>query len=870
MLLNSLRLNKSSLVVSPSHTSPRTVDWTVKPTSVQLGKCPDNIYKKVEGSGKVLGNGEKIPTATPLTRAQQGKHTQQTLEVLCTDEKATAPRCLEHSRDSTSRVANMYPLKNGGVGLAEIRHQKRKHTVPTSRLPRGNMDRHTRDMVFRLEDLCLQIHPCNTPPRSTIRSLCETKAMNTNDSDYKELRIIAEAVRELSLRLLPDDPLSIDEVHQLWEEATAAERSLLTLEKATEAAEGFQFPSDIAYSDMKKFESVGWDFNALARLRISELACDRINETAIRAHIDPADPDFDNLISISQGVRVVTAPDFVPNKIPPPLRQKYVSLQSPLNKSIYKNYTSGKTIILPRDALVHILDPHFSLVHCNLEPNKLRVITDSSNAPEGTHPLNSEYVKALARLMWGLIDPVTIEALVIKLDIFMEEHVGMPFEVFKMDMANAFSLFTMHADDVHLLGFLLTDDLIQFEITGSFGKTDYPYVFNVFTNVVRREGARRIIQAIIDMYVDDVMGISIAGERLTENLRILKEFVENVWGKGSISDSKTLRDERRLDMLGYEVDIIEKTVRMSQSNRYKTIRVLSRVKEEIGISILDIMRIASYATRYTKICLVMAPFTCHIYNALTWRRNLQRQLKYIVPGDRLSIECKRAIQLWRCIITFMELRRDDKRFFRTFASFRPQPHSRFQIEFDASLEGAGVIISKFDGFSWIIQRVIRIRYPYDLTSFTFKSSIQNTCEFIAATIGVVAAIKLGAHDGSIRLIGDSETALRWAETWKFRSGPSNSAAVLYVALGLKYNIRLDDTMFVPGVDNVVCDKLSRDTHPSSLGFEASLYSDDEDEDMTRLIALCTPTNKATPAHDFVTQWVEAASFADSLESPFKL
>jgi hypothetical protein len=175
----------------------------------------------------------------------------------------------------------------------------------------------------------------------------------------------------------------------------------------------------------------------------------------------------------------------------------------------------------------------------------------------------------------------------------MQANPGAKFELFKMDMADAFSLFTMHADDIHLFGFLLTDDLIQFEITGSFGKTDYPYVFNVFTNVVRREASRRVLQAVLDMYVDDIMGISIAGDCLTTNLHIIKTFVENVWGCGSISDSKTLRDSETLDMLGYELNIIDRVVRMSQSNRYKTIRVLSRIKEEEGISILDIMRVAS-------------------------------------------------------------------------------------------------------------------------------------------------------------------------------------------------------------------------------------------------------------------------------------
>jgi hypothetical protein len=94
--------------------------------------------------------------------------------------------------------------------------------------------------------------------------------------------------------------------------------------------------------------------------------------------------------------------------------------------------------------------------------------------------------------------------------------------------------------------------------------------------------------------------------------------------------------------------------------------------------------------------------------------------------------------------------------------------------------------------------------------------------------------------------------------------------VIYVALGLKYNLRLDDTVFVRGIDNTICDKLSRDIHPSSLGFNKSLYSDDEDVDMTRLLSLCTPPNKKPLSDDILTKWVEAASFADSLESMSKL
>ena len=652
----------------------------------------------------------------------------------------------------------------------------------------------------------------------------------------------------------------------MWDAACETEMSLFSEAKAIESAEGFEFPPDVTRSDMEKFEAVGWDFEALARLRISELPSDRLNEAAIRAHVSADDPDFDRLLAISRGVPVDTADDFVPNGAPPPLRNKYVKLHSPLNKSMYKNWQNGKTILLPLEALKYIKDAHFSLVHCNMEENKLRLITDSTNAPPGMHPLNSLHVKEQAKVKWGRIDPVSIQILIVKIVLFMRDNPGCAFMLFKMDMKAAFSLFTMLARHIRLLGFLLTDSIIQFEITGSFGKTDYPYVFNVFTNVVKREAMKRVIRAILDMYVDDIMGICVK-ECLEQNLAAIKDFIESLWGKGSVADDKTFFSDTTLVLIGYDVDIVEQRVRMSAKNRLKTIRLLFRIDEDAGITVLDVMRLASYASRYVGISPVMAPFSGHIYDMICWRTNL----KAVIPADQLSVEFKDALRLWRCVITMMELRRDDHRFYRTFESYMPLRTKEFAIDFDASLEGAGVIVKKKEGGVWVPVRVIGLQfgsaYTTVLAGLQYRSTLQNTCEFIAALIGLACAISYGARDGAIQLQGDSKTALRWAETWKFNSGPSNNAAIVYVAMGLKHNLRLDDTMFIKGVDNKVCDALSRGTHPRDLGFDDSLYSDKEDDVIQRLLLLCAPSDLRPQSHDFVSKWVEAEAFAASLDSP---
>ena len=707
----------------------------------------------------------------------------------------------------------------------------------------------------------LDNHEQCLPQNTNIRRDTSNKMPGHADRVSEHHRRIIYDIQKYCTMIHAHRPITKAEITLMLQGALEAEKTLLTEQEAIVRSGNFEFPSTITDSDLIKFESVDWDFTALARLRISELAVDRINEVAIRENIDPLDPDFQRLIDISKGVRVDTAPDFVPNLVPPPLRNKYRQLHQPINLAMHKNFLAGKTILLPLNILHRIEGAHFSLVHCNLEPNKLRVITDSSNAPLGTCPLNSSFVKDQAKLKWGEICNVDIKGLIIKTKLFMDANPNESFSLFKMDMADAFSLFTMHAEDVRLLGFLLTDDILQFEITGSFGKTDYPYVFNVFTKVVRREASRRVAHAVVDMYVDDIMGCSVDTHTLS-NIAIIKSFIERVWGVGSVADKKTFSGTT-LEWIGYDVDIIEQTVRVSTKNRAKFVRILFRVQEDVGISVKDIMRLSSYASRYVQICEVMAPYSCHLYNAILWRDNLLAT----VLSDDLSAEFKMTLTLWRCIISSMELRRDDKRFFRTFQSFLPLPTPQYRVEFDASLTGAGIIVSKLDRETWLPLKVLGISLDFKtiLSNLKFQSSMQNTCEFIAAVIGMSVAVQFGARDGQILLCGDSKTALHWAETWKFKSGYSNNTAIVYVAIGLTHNLRFNDTFFVRGVDNVVCDKLSRGVHPSELGFDAYLFDDEVDVSILRLIELCTPPTDHTIDDNLVSRWVCASAYAESLE-----
>jgi hypothetical protein len=68
------------------------------------------------------------------------------------------------------------------------------------------------------------------------------------------------------------------------------------------------------------------------------------------------------------------------------------------------------------------------------------------------------------------------------------------------------------------------------------------------------------------------------------------------------------------------------------------------------------------------------------------------------------------------------------------------------------------------------------------------------------------------------------------------------ATIAYVAIGSRYDLEVCDAVHVAGVDNVVCDQLSRGKVPEDLGFgpETHLKEDEWTAAMAAL-ELCDPT-----------------------------
>jgi hypothetical protein len=84
-----------------------------------------------------------------------------------------------------------------------------------------------------------------------------------------------------------------------------------------------------------------------------------------------------------------------------------------------------------------------------------------------------------------------------------------------------------------------------------------------------------------------------------------------------------------------------------------------------------------------------------------------------------------------------------------------------------------------------------------------NSSHQNTCEFIAIVLGVVLIARTRRSGVSLRLIGDSISALKWshAESWKGHLWRLRCrATVIFLMFGIAFDIHIEE-------DEHVADKI---------------------------------------------------------------
>jgi hypothetical protein len=135
--------------------------------------------------------------------------------------------------------------------------------------------------------------------------------------------------------------------------------------------------------------------------------------------------------------------------------------------------------------------------------------------------------------------------------------------IWKMDLRGAYTLICFGPDDAGLFGMLLPEDLVYLQIAGIFGWAGTPAAFQVVTRAIIC-ALRHALQSDVLMYVDDIMEVGMA-EHVPTDIALTRAICTSLLGPTSVADDKT-EQGRRLDVIGYVIDLDTQRVSISRKN----------------------------------------------------------------------------------------------------------------------------------------------------------------------------------------------------------------------------------------------------------------------------------------------------------------
>ena len=583
-------------------------------------------------------------------------------------------------------------------------------------------------------------------------------------------------------------------------------------------------PPEVHNSDFKELSSLNFDLPELIRRKQARNKHSRLSVERLHKFWDPKDPDFDLLCEFArEGVHVMTSPNFVPHRDRPPVFSPKYSIAYPaVNKLIYDSYKADLAVILPSDCIAKLplsLPIHQSRLGHTLKKGKPQGrVTCNYSYGDPDSRLNTDVVREMARDYYGDIQLSTVTDMALM--ILKQEKVAKDWcrtaedlVLWKMDLKGAFTLLFFRPVDCGLLVLPMTDGLSYIPIAGNFGLSIFPFVFNVISRCLLR-AIQLLILGSICIYIDDLQGCCYK-EDVDDEIEIASSVIVKLLGDDAVAYDKTEKG-RVIDWIGWQFDLDTMTVSIADHNFYKTLYGFLAINRGQRVKVSTLHTLASWASRYTVVCVYMTPFSGYLYSAFSGYDN--PEVEIVLPDTAYLV-----ILLWRVFLFLMKL--NLRAFSRRLEDFRPPGSAQFLLEVDGSPIGIGFFIHQRIGGKWKCIYAVSWCDEYDLQN---DSRYQNSMEFIASIMGLACLAFLGHYRKRIEILGDNKTSLVWLEALKFRPGASTAAAIAYITLIKHCGFKVVSTVYKEGKSNRA-DPLSRRRSPSSYGFTAA-------NSMTRTLA----------------------------------
>ena len=663
---------------------------------------------------------------------------------------------------------------------------------------------------------------------------------------------------------------SEEELQNLVTEAADSAKNEFDEKSAVRWADGYTFPPSYMASDQRCLQAAQLDFSAMVRRRLKTLSPHRLSVERVRG-LREDNPELSLMMDLADGMRVHLPAGFTPNgkSERTPLRSAYVTVHTAVHKMLGEIVHQKLAFLLPLAvAQRYVPRLHLCKAHWTRKKGK------ASGRPLGDlsfvdgDPINTPETATAAATYYGEIVHPTIEDIANMVNFFWDQaRRRNPFadwsklRIWKMDLKGAYTLLSFRPDDVGLFGMLLTEEVVYLQVAGIFGWAGTPAAFQVVTRAISWELKHKLRSSTL-MYVDDIIGVGF-DEDIERDMASTRAVCTALLGPTAVADEKS-EVGRRIDIIGYIIDLDLRRILIAKKNFLTALNGYMTADLDAGVDLRSAQRLASWSSRYGKICRVMRPF-CGALNRLTTGRTSPHA---VVP---LSNEAKVAIKCWRAMLCLV--RYSEARFTRSLASFTIAP-SHVVAEFDASLSGAGLIWYDRSSGAEVAVGVCAV----DISSLGFNddSSFQNLAEFIGAIIAVVGHIRLGYMGQSRSLRGDSMAALTWAITERTRGSISTNAAMIWTLLCVYANIDIAEAIHIPGKENGLCDRLSRrrgssqpvESEARSMGLgKARVIDMQEDSQVIALLTMCDPKVVLSSDKEFVDFWCSARRVVEFIVTP---
>jgi hypothetical protein len=478
----------------------------------------------------------------------------------------------------------------------------------------------------------------------------------------------------------------------------------------------------------------------------------------------------------------------------------------------------------------------------------------SSKGPKQEDPVNNPFTREACMDEWGKIKHPSIDLIVTKMVEYYERQLAIDptvkwedLRIWKLDFKGAFTLLSFNPEEITKVGVELTGDIIMLFLCGIFGWTGTPPAFQVINRAVMFELEKDgVLAGVLSMFADDLIGFCFVKD-LEHDMNTAENLCIGLMGKHAMEPSKRMSGTS-VDIIGYHVDLNSRMVGIKERNAKRAIYGFLSVDTEAPLCVKTCQRMASWGSRYGKICPYLLPLVKTLYGEYKSKGKFGHKYTW-----RMSEECATVVRIFRAML--MCIGADAWNFGRRMDAFRVPKQWTYVVEFDASLFGVGVIIYEVssDGLETPIGYA---GWSLSQLNFGEDSSYQNSAEFIAGILGLLCIIKMKLPRDGLKLRGDSTSALMWTHTYKFRSDKAQAAALYFVHLILKGNMKLVEPEFINGKVNWRSDWISREWDMDELGRKDERLKGIKkiDWDCSEVLNIVKPKQSWAKEEDFLGFW----------------